>query len=54
MTESSVPEKKTKIQLEQLVKANGGKIYQTKTAAVDTLCVAERSELDSTHRISLS
>lgn len=42
MTESTVPEKKTKLQLEQLVKANGGKIYQTKTAAVDTLCVAER------------
>ncbi|KAI2728363.1 hypothetical protein CBS147354_2283 [Penicillium roqueforti] len=42
MTESSVPEKKTKLQLEQLVKANGGKIYQTKTAGVDTLCVAER------------
>jgi hypothetical protein len=36
-----------KLQLEQLVKANGGKIYQTKTAAVDTLCVAERSELQS-------
>jgi DNA ligase-4 len=48
MTESTVPEKKTKLQLEQLVKANGGKIYQTKTAAVDTLCVAERSELHST------
>ncbi|CAI7664816.1 unnamed protein product [Penicillium glandicola] len=42
MTESTIPEKKTKLQLEQLVKANGGKIYQTKTAAVDTLCVAER------------
>ncbi|KXG47410.1 Nucleic acid-binding, OB-fold [Penicillium griseofulvum] len=42
MTESTVPEKKTKVQLEQLVKANGGKFYQTKTAAADTICVAER------------
>ncbi|KAJ5783003.1 Nucleic acid-binding OB-fold [Penicillium paradoxum] len=42
MTESSAPEKKTKSQLEQLVKANGGKIYQTNTAAVDTICIAER------------
>ena len=49
MTESTIPEKKTKPQLEQLVKANGGKIYQTKTAAVDTLCIAERSELHFTH-----
>ena len=49
MTESTIPEKKTKPQLEQLVKANGGKIYQTKTAAVDMLCVAERSELHFTH-----
>jgi DNA ligase-4 len=45
MTESTIPEKKTKPQLEQLVKANGGKIYQTNTAAADTLCVAERSKL---------
>lgn len=44
MTESTVPEKKTKLQLEQLVKANGGKIYQTNTAASDMLCIAERSE----------
>ncbi|CAG7918982.1 unnamed protein product [Penicillium olsonii] len=42
LTESSVPEKKTKVQLEQLVKANGGKIYQTNTAAADTICIAER------------
>ncbi|KAJ5120654.1 Nucleic acid-binding OB-fold [Penicillium bovifimosum] len=42
MTECHVPEKKTKPELEQLVKANGGKIYQTNTAAADTLCIAER------------
>lgn len=44
LTESTVPEKMSKIQLEHLVKANGGKIYQTNTAAPDTLCIAERSE----------
>lgn len=49
MTESSEPEKKTKAQLEQLVKANGGKIYQTNTAAADTLCIAERSGLYFTY-----
>jgi DNA ligase-4 len=45
MTESAVPEKKTKAELEQLVKANGGKIYQTNTAAQDTICIADRSKL---------
>jgi hypothetical protein len=48
MTESRAPEKKTKPELEQLVKANGGKIYQTNKAAADTLCIAERSELHLT------
>lgn len=43
MTDSSIPEKKTKGELEQLVKANGGKIYQTNTAVPDTICIAERS-----------
>lgn len=43
MTDSSVPEKKSKSELEQLIKANGGKIYQTNTAASDTICIAERS-----------
>jgi DNA ligase-4 len=42
MTESAVPEKKTKAELEQLIKANGGKIYQTNTAAKDTICIADR------------
>jgi DNA ligase-4 len=44
MTESTVPEKRTKAELEQLVKANGGKIYQTNTAVPDTICIAERSK----------
>jgi DNA ligase-4 len=43
MTESTFPEKKSKAELEQLIKANGGKIYQTNTAALDTICIAERS-----------
>lgn len=43
MTDSSVPTKRSKAELEQLVKANGGKIYQTNTAVPDTICVAERS-----------
>ena len=43
VTDSTFPEKKTKGELEQLVKANGGKIYQINTAAPDTICVAERS-----------
>ena len=43
MTDASAPEKKSKGELEQLVKANGGKIFQTNTAAEDTICIAERS-----------
>jgi DNA ligase-4 len=44
MSESTVPEKKTKPQLEHLVKTNGGKVFQTKAAAADMICVSERSE----------
>lgn len=47
MTESTVLEKKTKAELEQLIKANGGKIYQTNTAAQDTICIADRRECAS-------
>lgn len=43
MTESVKPMKKSKADLEQLIKANGGKIYQTNTAAKDTYCIADRS-----------
>lgn len=43
MTESSAPQKKSKAELEQLVKANGGKVYQTNNAAPHTICVADRS-----------
>ena len=44
MTESGAPQKKSKGELEQLVKSNGGKFYQTHTAAPDTICVADRSK----------
>ena len=42
MTESTRPEKKTKIELEEMVKANGGKLVQTHNAVENTVCVAER------------
>ena len=44
MTESLKPEKKAKAELEQLVKSNGGKIFQTQDARPNTLCIADRSE----------
>lgn len=51
MTESTAPEKKSKAELEQLVKANGGKIYQTHNAAPHTICIAERSEYFMKHHV---
>lgn len=43
MTESVPPaEKKSKLELEALVKANGGKIVQTHTTDKDTICIAAR------------
>ncbi|THC97927.1 hypothetical protein EYZ11_002564 [Aspergillus tanneri] len=42
LTDSTGTTKKSKPELEQIVKANGGKIYQTNTAAPDTICVADR------------
>jgi hypothetical protein len=47
MTESTVPEKKSKPELEQLIKANGGKIFQSNTAAANMFCIAERSIFSS-------
>lgn len=44
MTDSSVPEKRSKGEIEQLIKANGGKIFQTNTAVSDMICIAERSK----------
>ncbi len=42
MTESSKPMKKTKIELEEMAKANGGNVVQTHDAVENTVCVAER------------
>ena len=47
MTDSSKPEKRTKAELEQMVKANGGKIYQTHDAAPNTVCVADKRKLQA-------
>ncbi|KAI9768243.1 MAG: DNA ligase (ATP) [Geoglossum simile] len=42
MTESLEPEKMSKAQLELMVKANGGKIFQTHTAAPEVICIADK------------
>lgn len=42
MTESLKPEKKSKVELEQFVKANGGHIVQTETAVDHVICIADR------------
>ncbi|KAI4126082.1 MAG: hypothetical protein LQ338_003944 [Usnochroma carphineum] len=42
MSESLKPEKKTKEELEQMVKANGGRIFQQRNASADTICVGDR------------
>ncbi|KAB8266860.1 DNA ligase 4 [Aspergillus minisclerotigenes] len=41
-TDSNTPVKKSKAELEQLVKANGGKFFQTSNAAPSTICIADR------------
>jgi DNA ligase 4 len=43
MTESLKPEKWPKGKLEQLVKANGGKIFQSPIAADDMICIAGKN-----------
>ena len=42
LSEALKPQKKSKAELEQLVKANGGKIFQSPTAADDMICVADK------------
>ncbi|OOF97481.1 hypothetical protein ASPCADRAFT_206313 [Aspergillus carbonarius ITEM 5010] len=42
MTDSGAPAKKSKADLEQLVKSNGGRLYQTDNAAPNTICIADR------------
>ena len=43
LTECISPEKKSKAEIEELIKANGGKIYQKHDAASATICVGDRS-----------
>lgn len=43
MTDSTTPLKKSKIELEQMIKSNGGNIFQRHDAVPDTICVGERS-----------
>lgn len=45
MGECLSPEKKSKIELEELIKANGGKIFQKHDAAPAMICVGDRSKL---------
>ncbi|KAL8628723.1 hypothetical protein Q9189_005584 [Teloschistes chrysophthalmus] len=42
MTESLKPEKKSKEELEQIVKANGGKLFQQRNASMNTICIGDR------------
>ncbi|KAL8658140.1 MAG: hypothetical protein Q9226_001223 [Calogaya cf. arnoldii] len=42
MTDSVKPEKRTKEELEQMVKANGGKIFQQRNALMNTICIGDR------------
>ncbi|KAL8900689.1 MAG: hypothetical protein Q9192_000939 [Flavoplaca navasiana] len=42
MTDCVKPEKMTKEELEQMVKANGGKICQQRNTSIDTICIGDR------------
>ncbi|KAL4931510.1 DNA ligase (ATP) DNL4 [Aspergillus undulatus] len=42
MSEAIAPVKKSKAELESLVKAHGGKFFQTNNAVSDTICIADR------------
>ena len=42
LSESLKPEKKSKTELEQLVKANGGNVYQSPTAAGNMICITDK------------
>ncbi|MCJ1314403.1 DNA ligase (ATP) [Agyrium rufum] len=42
LTESATPPKKSKAELEDLIKSNGGRIVQTHNAIEGTICIADR------------
>lgn len=51
VSESLSPYKKTKAELEQMVKANGGMFYQTYNAVPNTICVSDKGlHHDHSHR----
>lgn len=43
MTDAANPPKKSKAELEQMIKSNGGSIVQTHDNVPDIICVGERS-----------
>lgn len=45
ITESLAPEKKSKSEVEEMVKANGGTIVQSQNAKPDVICVADREPI---------
>ncbi|KAF1815104.1 DNA ligase [Eremomyces bilateralis CBS 781.70] len=45
MSESLAPEKKSKAELEDMVKVHGGSIVQTQTASRDVICISDREVL---------
>lgn len=58
MTESIKPERRTKAELEQLVKANGGRIFQRHDAVENTICIADRrvvkvAALEKTRKVNI-
>ncbi|KAL8706879.1 MAG: hypothetical protein Q9201_000148 [Fulgogasparrea decipioides] len=42
MSDSLQPGKKSKEEIEQIVKANGGKIFQQRSASMNTICIGDR------------
>ena len=45
LSESLRPEKKSKTEIEDLIKSNGGKVFQTHDAVPTIICVGDRSKL---------
>ena len=42
ITESLAPEKRSKVELEQIIKVNGGRIFQSEKAEKGVICIGER------------
>ncbi|KAF2838289.1 ATP-dependent DNA ligase [Patellaria atrata CBS 101060] len=45
ITDATQPEKKTKAELEQIVKANGGRLIQTHNTSEHVICIADRRNI---------